>query len=566
MTDENEVNVRVTADSGDLQNGMDEAAKTVEEDSQQMEESGSMVDEAFKKVTETFLGLAALKEIKDFAVGSVEEFAKVQRGSELLTIQIRNQKDSVAGLGTGMKDFLEIEEQFYGHNQAEMLSALNTLELKTHNIAAAQKLMDDAQKLSLLTGKDLHTSVNELGLAYQGNSRGLMMLGKDLGLTKEQSKDAGAEFDKLAVSIKGVETVTQDSQGYIDKMKAAWESFRLEVGEALSPVLRLLSGLLAIVLAAVSTLADVMAGLGYATVATLQLLATGWRHPIDAIKTFGRDLKAISDEWTDHTIENMKRIENAFGFGQDEMTNKLKLMSDKQVAINAEKNQKIGTADKNQAAEDVDGYDEMAKGIAEAAKREGEAWEKEVKKNEMEIRHSLGQASKAVTDFTAASIKGTKSAGEAFTDLAKAIGQTGIDAIAEILNQMGIKDIATAMAMASNPLTEAAAPGYFFSGAIEEGAAATMKGVAASFLASGGVAMSPTLAVIGEREPEAVVPLSRSGDMGFGGNITHEAHYHLPNVQDGRGFMDYMRRGGSRELLDILSNLKLRTGRRASAY
>jgi hypothetical protein len=38
-------------------------------------------------------------------------------------------------------------------------------------------------------------------------------------------------------------------------------------------------------------------------------------------------------------------------------------------------------------------------------------------------------------------------------------------------------------------------------------------------LAEGGIVTSPTLAMIGEgRGPEAVIPLSKLGSMGFGGN------------------------------------------------
>lgn len=39
-------------------------------------------------------------------------------------------------------------------------------------------------------------------------------------------------------------------------------------------------------------------------------------------------------------------------------------------------------------------------------------------------------------------------------------------------------------------------------------------------LAAGGIVTSPTLALIGEAGPEAVVPLDRMGDMGGGGNVT----------------------------------------------
>jgi hypothetical protein len=39
-------------------------------------------------------------------------------------------------------------------------------------------------------------------------------------------------------------------------------------------------------------------------------------------------------------------------------------------------------------------------------------------------------------------------------------------------------------------------------------------------LAAGGIVNSPTLAMIGEKGPEAVIPLSKLGDMGGGGGIT----------------------------------------------
>jgi hypothetical protein len=52
-------------------------------------------------------------------------------------------------------------------------------------------------------------------------------------------------------------------------------------------------------------------------------------------------------------------------------------------------------------------------------------------------------------------------------------------------------------------------------------------------LAEGGIVTGPTLAMIGEgREPEAVIPLSKLGSMGFGGggaNITVNVNGGDPN-------------------------------------
>lgn len=61
-------------------------------------------------------------------------------------------------------------------------------------------------------------------------------------------------------------------------------------------------------------------------------------------------------------------------------------------------------------------------------------------------------------------------------------------------------------------------------GAIYAGVAAAALGAifaAAAFMADGGIVTSPTLAIIGERGPEAVIPLNQNtGDVNFGNNET----------------------------------------------
>jgi hypothetical protein len=50
------------------------------------------------------------------------------------------------------------------------------------------------------------------------------------------------------------------------------------------------------------------------------------------------------------------------------------------------------------------------------------------------------------------------------------------------------------------------------------------------YLADGGIVTSATLAVIGERGPEAVIPLSKMGDMGGGTNVTVHVNGGDPNA------------------------------------
>ena len=63
-------------------------------------------------------------------------------------------------------------------------------------------------------------------------------------------------------------------------------------------------------------------------------------------------------------------------------------------------------------------------------------------------------------------------------------------------------------------------------------------------LANGGIVTGPTLALIGEAGPEAVVPLDRMGSMGGGNNITINVNGGDPNaVVD--ALRRYMRANGS---------------------
>ena len=57
--------------------------------------------------------------------------------------------------------------------------------------------------------------------------------------------------------------------------------------------------------------------------------------------------------------------------------------------------------------------------------------------------------------------------------------------------------------------------------------------------ASGGIVTRPTLAMVGEKGPEAIIPLGAGGG-GVGGRVVHEHHYHGPVVQD-KAFLDYLK-------------------------
>jgi hypothetical protein len=84
-------------------------------------------------------------------------------------------------------------------------------------------------------------------------------------------------------------------------------------------------------------------------------------------------------------------------------------------------------------------------------------------------------------------------------------------------------------------------------------------------LATGGIVTAPTPALIGEGgEPEAVVPLSKAGEMGFGGGGDHyHLHASFPGVRnksDAKG----VTRTAAREFLAVSNSTKYRQGQRNS--
>jgi len=71
------------------------------------------------------------------------------------------------------------------------------------------------------------------------------------------------------------------------------------------------------------------------------------------------------------------------------------------------------------------------------------------------------------------------------------------------------------------------------------------------YLADGGIVTRPTLAMIGESGPEAVVPLGGGGGLGAGGNITQENHFHGFTMDDLKRELD----NRDRRLVDDIRRL-----------
>jgi SLT domain-containing protein len=69
-------------------------------------------------------------------------------------------------------------------------------------------------------------------------------------------------------------------------------------------------------------------------------------------------------------------------------------------------------------------------------------------------------------------------------------------------------------------------------------------------MAAGGIVTSPTLALIGEAGPEAVIPLNRAGATGLGGGITINVEAGLVSTPDQIG----------QQIIEAIQNAQRRSG------
>lgn len=481
MADE-ELNIRLKADTEEFKASLDDAKGHVRDSSEEM--MGSL-----KELAGAF-GLAfSVEKLIEFGKEAFTSFAEVERGMDVLGVQVRQHGQSWDALKGSVDKFLVTQAELFGVSKEKLLEALNAVQLKTGDLSASLGILNEAGRLSAFNYQDLNTNARMLSLAYEGNQRGLLMLGRQLNLTKDESKDAGVVFAKLEKVLKGVDTVLDDTKGQMNATKAAWGEFSEMIGRLVTPAVVGLSKALRFVISEFKTLMQI-SGI------SATMMAGDEQKVTQAVKVETDKQLAI------HAAANQKRVNDA-----------------KKVTAEVKK-------EEHDLTRDIAGLSEtVAKNIGEAAQKGGDAW---------------------------------KAAG-------KNIAKYVIDALGDVLIQMGVADFAKAAANALDPLTMAAAPGEFAAGSMLEAAGGGLKGVAAAFLAEGGIVRKPTLAVVGEAGPEAVIPLN-STTTNLGGDITfHRVEMVFPGIKsisDLGG--DKFHKTAARQLAERTQDLNQRKGNRST--
>jgi hypothetical protein len=435
-------------------------------DFKKLETNGQKAAFAIKKAAvPAGLAIAALGAV---AFDAVKSFAEDDAAAQKLGTTLKNVTYATDDQIASVEKFITKTSKAAAVADDELRPALDKLVRGTGDVAKAQNLLTLALDISAGTGKDLGAVSDALSKAYNGNFTALKKLDPALASLIEEGADADDVFGRLAGTFNNqASTAANTTSGQMKNLSIQMGEFKESIGAAVAPLIqKMLPALLRFSTWAqentglIVTLGLVIGGIATAIIATNAALAV-YNTIQAATAALNTALTAsFSALWVATGAVVILAIIAAL------------------VALQVK-------------------FDIFGKAI-DGIRAGFLIWWGVVQYVFGAIKlgfAELADLGKAIFDGIGGAFKGVINA--------------VISAMEKGLN-FAIKGLNTIL----DGIDKAAGPWVNF-GTIPE--------VSLPRLAEGGIVTSPTIAMIGEgREPEAVIPLSKLGSMGFGGggNIT----------------------------------------------
>jgi hypothetical protein len=435
-------------------------------DFKKLETNGQKAAFAIKKAAvPAGLAIAALGAV---AFDAVKAFAEDEAAAEKLGLTLQNVTYATDDQIASVEKFITKTSKAAAVADDELRPALDKLVRGTGNVAKAQNLLTLALDISAGTGKDLGAVSDALSKAYNGNFTALKKLDPALASLIEEGADADDVFGRLAGTFNNqASTAANTTSGQMKNLSIQMGEFKESIGAAVAPLIqKMLPALLQFsTFAQENTKLIVILG---AVIGTFALAIIG----INAGLAIYNTIQAVTLALNTALTASFSALWVATGA----------------VVILAIIAALVALQVK---------FDIFGKAI-DGLKAGFMAWWGVVQFVFGAVKTGFAE----LADLGKAIFDGI---GGAFKGVINAV----ISAMEKGLN-FAIKGLNTIL----DGIDKAAGPWVNF-GTIPE--------VSLPRLAEGGIVTGPTIAMIGEgREPEAIIPLSKMGSMGFGGggNIT----------------------------------------------
>jgi hypothetical protein len=532
--------VEIKADIKQLQASLKEGEGKVHE-------SASVMKEGFNELKKTIVEVFSLNEIKNFVKESIKEFTEMQDALNDLGNTVKAGGGNWKGLKDDVEAYTKGAAASTRFNSTEITKSLDSITFKVGDVSKAMQLNNEAMKLARVRHIDLASAADIVSNAYLGNEKGVSMLARSLGVTGAKAKDAGKLFDILDAKTKKLGDDSQTVAFQLNQASKAYKQMQEDVGAALAPAVTFWAKL------GQEWIPNVIKAVQSAGIYIGEFVAKG----IIYFGAFARKVEALSfliqEVFTSPKkalADFNKRLEDGAKQTGIEIVNIEKATADELAKIWKKSAETKATITKGNVA--------MEAHANQLRIRDEELAQARIKS----IIMSTAEGYKTLAaDITKAALTSK----EAWQDIGKAMIRSVLDALIAVLQAYEAEAMAEAIAALYEEDYKTSGEKFLAAGAYQTGEG-VLKGIESAYLAEGGVVTKPTNAVIGEGgEPEAVVPLSKAGEMGFGGQVTQHIGIHLPNVKKPADFASAeSRRTISRVLSEQMTKLQARQGLRFS--
>lgn len=523
-------------------------------------ESQGAFDRAKSSVLSYVAGFATIGTAIAFLKSSVTQALESEKAQASLKRQVEAAGIQWNRYGATIDAAVQKVSEYAVVQDEEVSAALQRLILVTGNVTGSVKNLSLTLDLARAKGIDFETAATLIGKAMEGNVDMLARflpevkdLNDLLGKNANDSQRAEAALKLLQERVGGAAGDIPAATRAVMEFKKAWGDFLEDVGKPLLPVLTSILKLMTDLVSVTKGAETSFVALGTTTMTTTGKIETMVKtttagannEVIPAVKNITKaaavaaNTQGLIQEGLGRAIvDNATKSWKEAGMVQEVMGTQIRDQAVAQWKEAGAVQEALGHSIVAQAQEGLKATSELAAFTTSL------------------VMGTVEQFSQGVGNAIAGAIIYGQNLGEAMKEVMKSIAanlistliQMGVQRLitAFIFNTANLKESVARMsalsaqtyagafaATASIPLVGPfIAPGVaagsvatMLAGAAASGAAgATLGGVvAAPAMAEGGIVTSPTMALIGEAGPEAVIPLSRGGGRGMGG----ETHVHI---------------------------------------
>ena len=223
----------ILAETKDLVAGLNTASKETESFGDKATEFGKKAALAF-----AVAGAAALA----FGVDAVKAAAQDAAAQEKLAETIKATTNATTAQIKGVEDYITKTSIAVGVTDDALRPAFSRLVRSTKDTEEAQRLLNLALDLSIVTGKPLETVANALGKAYDGNTTALGKLGLGLDANLLKSKDNEAIIKSLETTYgQFAEGAAETAAVKFERIRIATDEAKESIGAALLPAVEKLA-------------------------------------------------------------------------------------------------------------------------------------------------------------------------------------------------------------------------------------------------------------------------------------------------------------------------------------